>query len=102
MGRDEEDRQQDKVAGNLNLIFEISQSDQRQRKNITTLLKCKVKEHLLYHLKGAQGLEHVADDEEDVGNAEAGEEPVEGGRHRPGDHSNHDEVHHHGILHEYK
>ena len=45
-------------------------------KNITTLLKCEVKEHLLYHLKGAQGLEHVADDEEDVGDAEAGEEPV--------------------------
>ena len=67
-------------------------------KNITTLLKCKVKEHLLYHLKGAQGLEHVADDEEDVGNAEAGEEPVEGGRHRPGDHRNHDEVHLHGSC----
>ena len=33
--------------------------------------------------------------------AEAGEEPVEGGRHRPDDHRNHDEVHHHGILHEY-
>ena len=65
------------------------------------MLKCEVKEHLLYHLKGAQGLEHVADDEEDVGDAEAGEEPVEGGRHRPDDHRNHDEVHHHGILHEY-
>ena len=80
------------------------QSDFRDitsEKNITTSLKCKVKEHLLYHLKGAQGLEHVADDEEDVGNAEAGEEPVEGRRHRPSDHHNDDEVHHHGILHQY-
>ena len=65
------------------------------------MLKCEVKEHVLYHLKGAQRLEHVADDEEDVGDAEAGEEPVEGGRHRPGDHRNDDEVHHHGILHQY-
>ena len=101
MGGDKEDREEDKVARNLNLISEISQYHQLEGKNITTLLKYKVKEHLLYHLKGAQGLEHVADDEEDVGNAEAGEEPVEGGRHRPGDHRNVDEVHHHGILHEY-
>ena len=46
-------------------------------------VKCKVKEHLLYHLKGAQRLEHVADDEEDVGDAQGAEEPVEEGRHRP-------------------
>ena len=101
MGGDKEDREEDKVARNLNLISEISQYHQLEGKNITTLLKCKVKEHLLYHLKGAQGLEHVADYEEDVGNAEAGEEPVEGGRHRPGDHRNHDEVHNNGILHDY-
>ena len=101
MGGDEEDREQDKVARNLNLIFEISQYDQRQEKTSPHCVKREVKEHLLYHLKGAQRLEHVADDEEDVGDAEAGEEPVEGGRHRPGDHRNHDGVHHHGILHEY-
>ena len=62
---------------------------------------CEINQYLHYHLKGAQRLKHVADNEEDVGDAEAGEEPVEGGRHRPGDHRNEDEVRHHGILHEY-
>ena len=37
----------------------------------------------LHHLKGAKRLEHVADDEEDVGDAQGAEEPVEEGRHRP-------------------
>ena len=36
-----------------------------------------------HHLKGAKRLEHVADDEEDVGDAQGAEEPVEEGRHRP-------------------
>ena len=36
-----------------------------------------------HHLKGAKRLEHVADDEKDVGDAQGAEEPVEEGRHRP-------------------
>ena len=36
-----------------------------------------------HYLKGAKRLEHVADDEEDVGDAQGAEEPVEQGRHRP-------------------
>ena len=36
-----------------------------------------------YHLKGAERLEHVAHDEEDVADAQGAEEPVEEGRHRP-------------------
>ena len=38
------------------------------------------------HLEGAQWLDHVAEDEEDVGDAEAAEQPVEEGSHWPGDH----------------
>ena len=36
------------------------------------------------HLEGAQWLDHVAEDEEDVGDAEAAEQPVEEGGHWPG------------------
>ena len=36
-----------------------------------------------HYLKGAKRLEHIADDEEDVGDAQGAEEPVEQGRHRP-------------------
>ena len=38
-------------------------------------------DHKQDHLQGTQGLNHVADDEEDVGDAEAAEQPVEEGSH---------------------
>ena len=39
------------------------------------------RDHKQDHLQGTQGLNHVADDEEDVGDAEAAEQPVEEGGH---------------------
>ena len=81
MGGDEEDWEESQVAryGDLEFLDHLSLICTKQGK---TSKLVKIHPHL-HHLKGAKRLEHVADDEEDVGDAQGAEEPVEEGRHRP-------------------
>ena len=81
MGGDEEDWEENQEARQLDLDFldHLSLICTKQG-NTSSLVNIHLHPH---HLKGAKRLEHVADDEEDVGDAQGAEEPVEEGRHRP-------------------
>ena len=74
---DEEGRKEDQVARHLHL------DDHHQRWHHIHH-DCLIHDDDDGHLEGAQWLDHVAEDEEDVGDAEAAEQPVEEGGHWPG------------------